>query len=263
MDDVMAKVKEMKDQGLEVPVDHEDLRRERLELQADAVQLRLGIDTLSSELRQRLGTAASECEQVPVRPVMELDAAPLAIDRKAALAEALARRPQLLMLRAVQCDLDAETLPAVRALLGSANGLLNMDSQKSPGLKSLLIAMLCHRKFEGAEVDKSRDQVRQLLIDREQAVIHEVEQAVRTAEAQTELESLARERVAIRHAKMVDLDKKQAKGLTSFAETSRAKTEWLKARSEVVKEVASRHIALVKLKQAQGILAADCSPGHE
>src|SRR5207302_1699969 len=94
--------------------------------------------------------------------------------------------------------------------------------------------------------------------DRERAAVMEIRQAASALACQAQLVVLARQRVESFHVRVKEMEDKSKQGLASFVEVTQAHLEWLRARGDLIKEVMAWHIARVKLKQAQGILAAEC-----
>lgn len=254
LDDALAKLKDLQNQGLKVQVDYDEMVRQRREFQAQIVHLQRGIQDLNSELR-RLFALESCQESWLFWPAADLSRPVAALALEEALHDGLENRPQLLLLRELDGCLDRQSLPAVRLLLRSFNALLAMD-QAPAGLKGM-VAKLC-ASSEDAELDKTQRQLQQLLTEREQQVAHEIEQAVRAYQAQTELVRLARERLIIRKEKLVDLEAKDARGVTGFMETTIAKLDWLQARSDLLKEVIAQYVAGAKVRQARGLLVREC-----
>lgn len=261
LDSALAKTRDLMAQGFKVRLDVDDLQRQRLATQAESTQLQLGILQLNDELRRLLGV--DDCrDDWRFWPTLEGEEslARWALDEE--VRQGLAHRPQLQLLRTLPARLDARTLPAAQMLLRSFNGLLGMSepTAQRPRLGLLLAFMSA---AGGVELDKSRQQLRHYRDEREREVARDIRQAVRAVHAGIDLVVLARERVRIRRDKFDDLRAKEDKGLTAFAEITQAHLDWLKARDEAIKETASLKIAQAKLKQEQGLLAAECGCGAD
>ena len=113
----------------------------------------------------------------------------------------------------------------------------------------------------GAELETRRRQLAEYLHDREQAVADEVRQAAANVRYHGRLAAIAWERERSWEEKLREVESRQRQGLAPFAEVASTTLDLLKARSDVLTEVMAWHIARVKLRQAQGLLAAECDEG--
>ena len=86
----------------------------------------------------------------------------------------------------------------------------------------------------------------------------EVREAVYTLAAQVRLVDLARAKVRSLHDRVRELEGKQEQGMGSLKDLTAAKLDWFQGRADLANESVSWHIALVKLKLAQGVLQDDC-----
>ncbi len=264
--EVQKEIHKIRQQGLKVTSEVEALERRGLEVQTDQHRLRGAIIKLNGELASLLGWDSSQGLLWPAADFAVVDSA---VDTEEAVALGLAQRPQLLLLREVNANLNAQTLPLVRGLLQGVNPLLGLALKvEHPCLGWVLcLGKICsslHPCQEKAELAQRRRQVQQLLRDREKAVAEEVRQAVYHLRTQTQLVAMARQRALLRRARYVELEERRRQGLASLLEVAPAKLAWSQASSEVVQEVMAWHIAQVRLKQAQGVLTQDCQSaiGH-
>jgi hypothetical protein len=113
------------------------------------------------------------------------------------------------------------------------------------------------------DADTVRPQILAYESEREEQIAGDIRRDVRLLTIQTEILILARRRAADNQRRVEEITERQAKGLSSFAETAEARLEWLKARGTVVEAAASLLIHKVKLRQDQGLLAAECCPACE
>lgn len=255
LDDNLAKTKDLMKQGLRVPVEYEELFRQRIALQDNETRLETGIQKWNGELRRLLGFETGP-DEWRFRPTLDFEIAAPPLDIEQAVATGKTRRPQLILLRELQTMLDADSLPMVQGLLTAVNALLGMEEKPKHLLLAALGKCLCH---DHAEEATSLRQLQEYLAERERIVVTEIRQAARDAQSQLELAVLAGERVRSWHTKILDLESKEAKGLASSGDTLAARLEWLKARGDLIKEMSAWHIAHAKLKQAQGVLVEECS----
>jgi hypothetical protein len=170
----------------------------------------------------------------------------------------LARRPELLLLRAVLQELDAGSLPAARDLLRSVEPLLGA-SHHLPLITAL--ALLHVHIGNRAELETRRSQLAAYLRDREAAVADEVRQAAIALRLRTQIVAVAWAREKSWEEKAKEVQSRQKQGLASFAEMTSTTLDLLKSRGDVIQEVTAWHIARAKLRQAQGLLAAECASG--
>jgi hypothetical protein len=125
-------------------------------------------------------------------------------------------------------------------------------------LKALL--ELCRGQ---ADAETVRQKILAYESEREEQIASDIRRDVQRLAIQTEILILARRRAADNQRRVEELTERQAKGLSSFADTAEAQLEFLRARGTVVEAAATLLIDKVKLRQDQGLLAAECCPGCE
>jgi hypothetical protein len=259
-DSVLAKVRNLKARGLEVPLDEAKFYGEQLELQAQSVRLNLSIERFNSELRVALDFCPSDAEW-RFWPADAFQIGDEPISPAAAVATGLANRPELILLGLLENELSSDNQAAAEQLLRAINGALAMT--KSPPLcpkLHMLLSKLCAPCDDTRELRIRQAQLHEYHAYREREVVEQIGQAVRTIQAQMEIVVLARHLAKSWEAKFREAQDKEKKGVGSFAETSDAEGEWLKARRKIVEETAHLQEARVLLHQAQGILPAECIP---
>jgi hypothetical protein len=256
--DTLERVERLKKLGIPLPAPIEEYQRQIVELKLQQAQNQLSIEQLNSKLRLALGyDAMSPWRFLPDASVtLNSETVP---DVDAAIALGLAQRPQLLLLRSMIANLDVDTLGSARSLLQSISPLLAMSSP-GPSCKLLiLLGKLLHiHPGQDDEVERVRAQLVDYLHERERTVIAEIREAAYEVGARREATILARETVERWQERIRDLEKKHAQGMPVFADLTRAYMDSYKARGEVIRELLGWKIAAVKLKQAQGILPAEC-----
>lgn len=252
--DALDKARALKAKGL--PADDLSLHRNQLDLQARAARLQVRIQQLNSELRTLLGFEPG----MPAWRFWPIDAFQLdadLIDADEAVAVGLGRRPELLLLRLLEDELCGGNLDTVRQQLSSLNAALGQGpSAHCPKLHQLL-TKLC--AGSDAEPDVRRQQVSEYRAAREREVVEEVRQAVGTVEGQIRVVVLTAQRADSWRVAVQEAEEKEAKGANGFAQTTEAKVEWYKARRDVVSEIARLQRAKARVRQAQGVLPAECS----
>lgn len=254
MADVLARGRDVQKRGLKLPFDYEQLVRDEIDLKAKQVRLAHIIERLNGSLDEALGLPMCE-ELIPLWPVGRFAIDPHVPCESEAVALALARRPELLMLRQIEHDLDARSLPAVKQLLQGSDSLTGTSGPRCPMVAAALAHMGCGNSDE---VELRRQQVHDLLIERERAVTREVREAVRALAAATRLVDLAKAKLRSLHDRVRELEGKEEQGMGSLKDLTAAKLDWFQGRGDLANEIASWHIALVKLKLAQGVLQDDC-----
>lgn len=253
LNDAILKADDLKKKGFRLPVDIETLQRQRLEAESDLTRARAGLVTVNARLKEMTGLA-----ELPVDhwlwPAIEVPVTFEPIDIDAAIAVAMSKRPELLLLRVLSHDLDAQTTPVVREYLHSVSGMIGAG-----GPVKHLAATLAMMK--GGEQGLRTRQIGDLLAEREKAVAEEVRLAIIDLHAKTKLVALSRDRVRSADANRQDAEKKSESGSGSFLEVLNARMEWYKARNQLTMDVMAWHVARSKVRLAQGVLVWECCGG--
>ncbi len=248
--------------GARYPLDPDDLDRQRSTLLAQVAQADAGVAVANLDLRRRIGLPPSAAERL--WPTTPFDVPTASTDAEAAVAVALADRPELRGLRALYHGLNAATLPAVREQLRSVSPLLGVAVARTVPSAAKPLVRLHGPAADAAlaaEVAVRRRQLFELIAERERAVADETRAAAVLLDSQTGRVALARGRAESWRAKVDDLKRQRAANLPGAdLQESQATLESLKARSEVVAEVMAWHQARVRLKAAQGRLIEECDP---
>ncbi|MBM4072451.1 MAG: TolC family protein [Planctomycetes bacterium] len=251
--DALNKARELKGKGLEVKVDETALHRQKLDLESQAVKLQLQIEQFSGELRRRLALAPCEVDW-RFWPAQAFHIAIGCVETPQAIAVGLENRPILLLLNLLETELAEGDPATVRRMLGMVNNALGQGGS-CPCLKKLL-AILCGTAEERA---LRRQQLALYRTDREREVVEDIRHAVLAIQTQKEALLLALQKAESWHDKVKEAEEKQSKGLGSFADTTDARVNWLKARRAIAEEFINMQRAWVQLRQAQGILPLECS----
>jgi outer membrane protein TolC len=258
--EAMERGRELKARGVKTPSELDTLERKQIDLQADTAQLRLAQARLQHDLKALLGPPANSPRNL-IRPVLDMDAYVAPGDSAAEVARGLASRPELRMWRTLGESLDAATLPvaqsAIQAVNPLAGGALDKGTHSCGALLKVVLEMCKGR----ADVEAVRRQILTYGAEREQQIASDIRRDVRYLAIQTEILILARRRAASNHRHVEEVVDGQAKGINSFADTAQARLEYLKARGTVVEAAATLLIYQAKLRQGQGLLAAECWPG--
>jgi outer membrane protein TolC len=260
--DAVARVRQLKAQGVKTPPELDTFEYKEIDLKSDTAQLRLAQIRLQHDLKELLGQPANAPANL-IQPVLDMDSYVAPGESAAEVAKGLATRPELRMWRTLGQSLDAASLPVAQSALQAVNPLAGGALDKGArsghaGLKAVLELCKGH-----ADAETVRQEILAYESEREEQIASDIRRDVRQLAIQTEILILARRRVADRQRHVQDLTDRQARGLSSFADTAEARLEFLRARGTVVEAAATLLIYKVKLRQDQGLLAAECCPGCE
>ena len=121
---------------------------------------------------------------------------------------------------------------------------------------------MLHRFFKGdtaaCELEIRRAQLMELLETREQQVASEIRLAVREIETRLRQSAIAAEARASWQQRLTDLKALREVGSATPLEIQQAQLELTAAESALLKQAIAVRLAEVKLKEAQGLLAAEC-----
>jgi hypothetical protein len=179
-------------------------------------------------------------------------------DPKCCLAEGLARRSDLNLLRALAADLDAGTQPVAIQALSTISPLLGGPAGDCKCLSELAAAVLpC---LKNGAVETVRAQVDTLLEARERQARQEITTAARLVASRRVEARLASLRADLAGRKVEDLEARSNKGLDVRTELTTARLDALKERGNQAHAAANFMVAWVRLKQAMGLLVVCPSP---
>jgi len=234
---------------LKVPAEFEEFQKQQLELQADSVRLDAGIERLNRNLAKMLGLKM-DTDKERLWPTADSYPSGPVPPTEQALAVGMENRPELLLVRRMRDETNRANLAAARKLLAGSNVLLGLNGS---GPLAKVKALLCAN-----EAGVRQEQLDQLATQRETEVADEIRQALADMRTQIQLIALASSRAARADTKLKDTEAKRTKGTLSAIDVAPVRLAQLKARGELVEAVMVWHIARTKLRQAQGLLAAEC-----
>ncbi len=238
--------------GLTVPGDEEKLQTQRIELVDRKVQAESAAAQLNERLTDLLGLERDPSHPLWPGAEMTVDVAP--IDIEAAVASGLRLRPDLAMLCVLRENLSEETLGPVRSALAVVDPLLASSSPK----KHMISAALHHSRV-CLETQSRQAQLDQLFADERRKAENEIRTAAADAEKRLRQVGLARDKLAQCQAEVTRLrQRREAKGVIPVSQITAAQLEVLRAESDAFQAVVEWKIAMVKLKEAQGMLASEC-----
>lgn len=247
MQDDLRKVKE---QGLKVTADRSALARQQLELHDQQQHLDIGDAQLSEQLRGIIGLNPGEPTRLLPQANLTLTAENIDVD--VAVSIGLQTRADLAALRLLLLELDTQTLPAARRGLSQSDPALGVPAPTFGAL---------HKFFKGdtasCKVEIRRAQLTELLDAREQQVASEIRLAVREIETRLKQSAIAAESLASWQQRIGDLRALREVGSATPLEIQQAQLAASAAESALLKQAIAVRLAEVKLKEAQGILAAE------
>jgi hypothetical protein len=255
--DLIGAIKKGEDlgkKGFRLPVEPATLRKQLLDTEADLVRVRAGLAEVNARLKTLLGVTDLAADEW-LWPAVEVQVTFEPLDLEAAVAVGLAKRPELLLLRALASDLDGQTVAVAREYLHGITGLIGTG-----GPTKHVAARLALRKADlcGGEVALREQQVRQLLVDRERAVGDDVWRAAMDLRSKSRLVALSRVRVETADAHRRDAEQKAERASGNYFEVLTTRLEWYKSRGQLTSDVMAWHTARAKAREAQGVFVWEC-----
>jgi hypothetical protein len=241
----------LRESGLQVDIDREESAIRLSELEDQQLQLDYARVQLNGQLQNLLGCPVDETKffwpQVNWAPDMS------ALDPQAELAAGLPQRFDLRGLELVLCNLEKTTLRVARGVLAVADGTLG-SVEPTEGIVHRIRCMNCNEH----EVAVRCRQLSMLYDDTEQMATAEIKGAVYQVVMQQQRVALARTAVADRRTNLESLTaRRDAEDIPIF-EISAARGRLYDAESDLVEQVATLKVSMVRLRQAQAALAAEC-----
>jgi len=243
-----AHLEQLKGSGLKMPGDPTAIRRQKLDWINRRIQLDAAVVRMQEQLQQLCGLESDPAR--PLWPDADFHAVVEPVDVEAAVAEGLAHRADVGAVRLLDASLSADTLSAARG------GLQPFGA----GLGASIAAkrLFGNRYVDAGELETRRKQIAQAKVETERTAVREIREAAWNVENSLRQIAVAKERLALWAQRAADLEAKhRTNGVTVF-DLGAARLELCGAESDAVHRVAAWRIAQAKLKQAQGLLAAEC-----
>ncbi len=259
LDQLKAAVKDAKAKGAKVPVEADELDRQRAGLLGVLGQAELGAKLLDVDLKRRLGLPGTSADRL--QPTGDFGLSAPTPDVTEAVAQALERRGDLQALRTAYLGLNTDTLASVREYIRALPGVGGLVGGGPPQLP--FVRRLSERRLAPsvaaldavlvAEVEVRKRQLWAVIEEKERGTADEVRAAVAAVSEQARQVGLARWRAEQVIAK-ADEEKTKARGaiLEQLAEI-----EALRARADVIAAVMQWHQARVRANAAMGLYAGD------
>jgi hypothetical protein len=255
----IERARDLRKRGVVGPEAAEAAEREWAKSRGDQVELDIRIDLLNGQLK---GVDNLACDGEPDYRIWPTD--PLLVtgedpDPGRCVAEGLARRADLNLLRTLGAGLDARTLPVATQALSAVSPLLGGPAGGCKWLTDLAAQFLpC---LKNGAVETARGQVDALLQARQRQAEEEIATAARLVAARRVEAGLASLRVELAGRKVKDLEERLNKGENVRTELTTARLDALKDRGDQVHAAADFMVACARLKQAMGLLAV-CPDPH-
>jgi hypothetical protein len=253
----IKKSEELSKKGFHLPVDPGSVRRQLLDTEADLTRAQAGLLDVNGRLKGLIGASDFTADEW-LWPAIEVPVAFEGVDVEAAVCLALAKRPELLLLREMSGDLDNQTLPVVREYLHGVSGLMGAAGGPTKHFVATLALLKALLASGSGEKHSRQAQISQLLAERERAVADEVRRSVADLHAKARLVALSRERVVSAEKAHADAGHKAELAGGSFLEQLTADLDWYKARNQLTVDVMAWHAARAKVREAQGVFVWEC-----
>jgi hypothetical protein len=237
-------------QGIAGAQDDTELDRHRIQLDEQQRLLDESVVQANAQLRYLLGM--DPVHGPPIHPVVDGAGVAVPIDVPGAVATGLAMRPNLNLLRMLIHELDQKTLLFAMGVLQQAEAIVGVPTTGSHPFAFL------KAKCDDTAVEVRRSQLITLLRDREQAAAAEIRRAVEAVETDVRQMRLAEQTIGSWQERLRNLDDRMREGTATPLDISAAKLRLLEARTTLVRHATEARISEIRLREAQGILAAGC-----
>jgi outer membrane protein TolC len=255
---VIDRARDLQKRGVVGPEAAEAALRRWAESRGDQVEVGIRIDLLNGQLKEIDNLAVCvelEYRIWPTDPLLVTGEDP---DPGHCVADGLARRPDLNLLRALKAGLNARTLSVATQALSTVSPLLGGPAGGCKCLTDLAAHILpC---LKNRAVETARGQVDVLLQARERQAAEEITTAARLVAARRVQAGLASQRADLAGRKAKDLEERLNKGSAVRTELTTARLDALKDRGDQVHAAADFMVACARLKQAMGLLTVCPAP---
>jgi hypothetical protein len=255
---VIDRARDLQKRGVLGPEVAEAALRKWAESRGDQVELDVRADLLNGQLKG-MDNLTGDCELPdyriwPTDPLLVTGEDP---DPTSCVADGLARRADLNLLRTLAAELNSRTLPVATQALSTVSTLIGGPAGGCKCLTDLAAHLLpC---LKNGEVETAREQVDELLQARERQAAQEIATAARLVAERRVQAQMASLRAQLAGRKVTDLEERLNKGENVRTDLTTARLDAFKDRSDQVHAAADFMVAWVRLKQAMGLLAV-CPP---
>jgi hypothetical protein len=245
---MLDELKNVQGQGIRVEKDTAELRRQELEVLDRETQAQLAVAELNGRLRPLVGLTPQDTARI--WPAADLKVIVEPVDQPAAVAQGLARRPDLCLLRTLIQSPDESSLDAGRSILASVTGMPAVSMAGSGLLDT-------SSRYE--EMQTRHNQFSELLVQREGVAEEEIRQAACTVEARFRQIAIAKcqEDLCRERLKVLRLRREMPNTTVTTFDIGSAELQLLDAQRGLFHQVIALRVAQVKLKEAQGFLVLE------
>lgn len=258
LDEALANVDRLRRHGMQLPFDDGELKRQKLALVDKQLKLTSDLDRLNAELVRLLGLTTMEVRP-RIWPTADLAVVVAPTDIDQAVAIGVSTRPELRLLLTMRRSLKAKNVAITRDVVGGAGALIGSQG-KFTGPVSLLGVreFLGQRRANRRELPTRQRQLAEYYDQRRREVTAQVQQAVLEVGSRLERVAVEKETVLAWRAQIDELAEKSRIDEATFLDITRARLHRLEAESDEIEQVIAWKIAQVKVKEAQGMLVAEC-----
>ncbi|MAT70594.1 MAG: hypothetical protein CMJ58_13835 [Planctomycetaceae bacterium] len=247
----LGRADEVTESGLPGEIDRSEIAANLYELQDRRAQLQLKRLQLNGQLKKLLDCPLADDSLLWPRIDWQPDLAPLDVD--AEVAEGLSSRPDLRGLQLVHCNLEKRTLRVARGVLSIVDGTLGAVEPTDGWVHRLR----CGSCYE-TELPVRCRQLAMLYGDTEELATGEIKAAAYEVTMQQNRVAIARQAVAERREQLYRLTAKRDVEDTTAFEVSAQRTKLYEAEGQLIAQVVGLQAAQARLRQAKGVLAAEC-----
>ncbi|HEX7376747.1 MAG TPA: TolC family protein [Pirellulales bacterium] len=250
IDEALRKVDSLRASGLSVPFDDGDLRRKRLELADQRLEITSQLDRLNAELVQLIGASTNEARP-RLWPASDFTVSVAPLDLNQVVVVGLATRPELRLLASLQSSLRAKTISVTRGVVGGPTAVAMLSITHFCKIIKQCRSNRRELPTRGRQLAERYDQ-------RRREVTAEIQQSALQVLSKLERIAVEKELVASWRGERDKLSRKREIDEAAFVDVTRARLKLLEAESAETEQIIDWKIALVKLKESQGLLVAQC-----
>jgi outer membrane protein TolC len=248
---MLADIEHFHERGLLPPVSRPEIEGQRAELGHRQVELRATVQQLNYQLEDLLGVEIAA--DARFWPQTSLTVSTITPNKDEAVNLALANRADLAELRLAAGADGRDSVAAARTILPLAAGGLGSSSPPSGCL-----AFLLHPGSSGSAGAIRSQQLAELLADRQRTVRHETLQAVVIVETRLDQIGLTRRRLDIAKDHLRATEQAQELAVGAPLNVRKARLDVTAIEQDLLHDVIEWKLAMVKLREAQGLLAVEC-----
>jgi hypothetical protein len=248
---VLADISRLQERGIISPVSKPESEGQRLDLWHRQSELGATVNTLNFQLKNLLGVET--VGDARIWPQASLAVTADVPDSQQAVNVALANRADLAAVRLVACSNGDDSEVAARTILQLSGGGLGA----APPPTGCLALLLHHGAADDERAARSA-QMAELLADRERAARDETLQAIAILEARIAQIAITRQRFAVAQAHLQASEQQQQLTAGAPLGVRKARLDVLAIEQDLLHDAIEWKLAVVKLKEAQGMLAVEC-----